>query len=48
VLIVPGSSFNVPYTSSMRLTFLPDEETMVEVFARMERLLSTWARRGVR
>ncbi len=31
----------------MRLTLLPDEETMVEVFfARMERRLSAWAARA--
>ncbi len=45
VLVVPGSSFNVPYTHHLRLTLLPDEETMVEVFRRMERLLVAWARR---
>jgi alanine-synthesizing transaminase len=43
VLVVPGSSFNVPYTNYLRLTLLPDEETMTEVFVRMERLLGTWA-----
>jgi alanine-synthesizing transaminase len=39
VLVVPGSSFNVPYTNHLRLTFLPDEATITEVFARMERML---------
>ena len=43
VLIVPGSSFNVPYRNHLRLTLLPDEETMTEVFVRMERLLRRWA-----
>ena len=43
VLVVPGSSFNVPYTNYLRLTLLPDEETMTEVFVRMERLLAAWA-----
>ncbi len=43
VLVVPGSSFNVPYTDYLRLTLLPDEETMVEVFVRMERMLAAWA-----
>ena len=46
VLVVPGSSFNVPYTHHLRLTLLPDEETMTEVFRRMERLLGVWAARG--
>jgi alanine-synthesizing transaminase len=46
VLVVPGASFNTPYTDHLRLTFLPDEETMVEVFARMERRLEAWAARA--
>ena len=46
LLVAPGTSFNVPYTNHVRLTLLPDEETMTEVFVRMERLLGTWARRG--
>jgi len=46
VLVVPGSSFNVPYTNHLRLTLLPDEETMTEVFRRLERLLGTWAARA--
>jgi alanine-synthesizing transaminase len=46
VLVVPGSSFNVPYTNHLRLTLLPDEETMREVFTRVERLLAAWAERA--
>lgn len=46
VLVVPGSSFNVPYKNHLRLTLLPDEETMNEVFVRMERLLTTWSKRA--
>ena len=47
VLVVPGSSFQRwPYTHHLRLTLLPDEETMNEVFRRMERLLGAWAARG--
>jgi alanine-synthesizing transaminase len=46
VLVVPGSSFNVAYKNHLRLTLLPDEETMTEVFTRMERLLSSWAARA--
>ena len=43
VLVVPGSSFNVPYKNHLRLTLLPDEDTISEVFERMERLLTRWA-----
>lgn len=46
VLVVPGSSFNVPYNNHMRLTLLPDEETMTEVFQRMDRLLAAFAAGG--
>lgn len=42
VLVVPGSSFHVPYRNHLRLTLLPDEDTMTEVFVRMERLLRSW------
>lgn len=44
VLVVPGSSFNVPYNNHLRLTLLPDEETIADVFARMERQLDRAAR----
>jgi alanine-synthesizing transaminase len=40
VLVIPGSSFNVAYRDHLRLTLLPDEETMTEVFTRIERMLS--------
>lgn len=46
VLLVPGSSFNVPYGNHLRLTLLPDEETISEVFVRMERELDRWAALG--
>lgn len=39
VLVVPGSSFNVPYGDHFRVTLLPDEETMRTVFGRIEELL---------
>jgi alanine-synthesizing transaminase len=39
VLVIPGSGFNVPYKDHLRLTMLPDEATIAEVLARMERLL---------
>ena len=42
VLVVPGSSFNVNYTNHLRLTLLPEEDTIREVFVRMDRLLSRW------
>jgi alanine-synthesizing transaminase len=45
VLLVPGSSFNVDYKSHFRLTLLPDEETMAEVFVRLERMLDRLATR---
>jgi alanine-synthesizing transaminase len=46
VLVVPGSSFNVPYRNHFRITLLPDEETMTEVFVRIERQLDRAARIG--
>jgi alanine-synthesizing transaminase len=44
VLVVPGSSFNVSYKDHFRVTFLPEEETIAEVFKRIERLLGEWPR----
>jgi len=43
VLIAPGSSFNVPYQNHFRVTTLPDEREMVEVFERMEDVLDSLA-----
>jgi alanine-synthesizing transaminase len=43
VLVVPGSGFNISRTNHVRLTFLPSEDTMSEVFVRMERVLSRMA-----
>jgi alanine-synthesizing transaminase len=40
VLIVPGSSFNVPYRNHFRVTLLPQAEVLREVFARIDRVLS--------
>jgi alanine-synthesizing transaminase len=40
VLVVPGSSFNVPYRNHFRVTLLPDAQTMREVFARIDRVLA--------
>jgi len=39
VLVVPGSSFNVPYRNQFRVTLLPPPEVLREVFARIERVL---------
>jgi len=40
VLIVPGSSFNVPYRNHFRVTLLPQPDELREVFKRIERALS--------
>ena len=40
VLIVPGSSFNVPYRHHFRVTLLPEAPVLREVFARIERVLA--------
>jgi len=42
VLVVPGSSFNIDQKNHFRITFLPDEETLATVFARIESLLTEW------
>lgn len=40
VLIVPGSSFNVPYRNHFRVTLLPEPEQLREVFSRIDRVLA--------
>jgi len=40
VLIVPGSSFNVPYRTHFRVTLLPPPDVLREVFGRIDRVLS--------
>ncbi|RMH93210.1 aminotransferase class I/II-fold pyridoxal phosphate-dependent enzyme [Lysobacter pythonis] len=40
VLIVPGSSFNVPYRDHFRVTLLPEAEVLRDVFARVDRVLA--------
>ena len=45
VLIAPGSSFNTPYRDHFRITTLPDEETLAEVFERMDEVLAQMANR---
>jgi alanine-synthesizing transaminase len=44
VLVVPGSSFNVPRSRHFRLTLLPPPSQLHEVFVRMERVLAKMAR----
>ena len=40
VLVVPGSSFNVPFRSHFRVTLLPEPEQLREVFRRIDRVLA--------
>jgi alanine-synthesizing transaminase len=46
VLVAPGVSFNVPYTSHFRVTTLPEPAVLRDVFARIEELLAAYARAG--
>ena len=39
VLLVPGSSFNVPYRNHFRVTLLPEAPVLREVFSRIDRVL---------
>ena len=39
VLVAPGSSFNTPYRDHFRITTLPDENRLAEVFQRIEQVL---------
>ena len=43
VLVVPGSSFNVPYRDHFRVTLLPPPEEIAEVFRRIGRQLARMA-----
>lgn len=45
VLVAPGSSFNVSYRSHFRITTLADEDTLGEVFWRIDNVLKHMARR---
>lgn len=40
VLVVPGSSFNVPCRNHFRVTLLPEPDQLREVFRRIDRVLS--------
>ncbi|KRB03220.1 pyridoxal phosphate-dependent aminotransferase [Lysobacter sp. Root690] len=46
VLVVPGSSFNVPYRNHFRVTLLPQPADVREVFGRIERVLDLHAERA--
>ena len=46
VLVVPGSSFNVPYRDHFRVTLLPPPDVVGDVFARIDRTLSRLASRA--
>jgi len=43
VLVAPGSSFNTPYRDHFRITTLPDENQLAEVFKRIEDVLTQLA-----
>ncbi len=43
VLVAPGSSFNTPYRNHFRITTLPDEEQLSDVFERIETALQSFA-----
>ena len=45
VLVAPGSSFNTDYRNHFRITTLPDEDVLDEVFARIDDVLKQMARR---
>ncbi|HEV2679090.1 MAG TPA: aminotransferase class I/II-fold pyridoxal phosphate-dependent enzyme, partial [Rhodanobacter sp.] len=48
VLVVPGSSFNVPRSRHFRLTLLPPPAQLHEVFVRIERVLARMAQEQAR
>ena len=43
MLVVPGSSFNVPYRNHFRVTLLPPTELIGEVFEHIDALLGRYA-----
>jgi alanine-synthesizing transaminase len=45
VLVAPGCSFNTPYRDHFRITNLPDEGRLADVFQRMEQVLGQIADR---
>lgn len=48
VLVAPGSSFNTPYRDHFRVTNLPDEEQLANVFERIDAVLRQMAARSHR
>lgn len=46
VLLVPGTSFNLSASRHLRLTLLPEPAQLVEVFARIDRVLGRMADEG--
>jgi alanine-synthesizing transaminase len=46
VLVVPGSSFNVPDRNHFRVTLLPQPDALRDVFARIDRVLQRRAQRA--
>ncbi len=46
VLVAPGSSFNTPYRDHFRITTLPDEEQLSDVFERIETALQAFSSRS--
>ncbi len=46
VLVAPGSSFNTPYRDHFRVTTLPDEDQIAEVFRRIDDVLAQLAKRS--
>ena len=48
VLLVPGSSFNVPASRHLRLTLLPPPAQLADVFVRIERVLGRMAQEQAR
>jgi alanine-synthesizing transaminase len=45
VLVAPGSSFNTPYRDHFRITNLPDEQRLADVFRRIDTVLEEIATR---
>ncbi len=46
VLVAPGSSFNTDYRDHFRITNLPDDATLAEIFRRIHTVLEAMARAG--
>ncbi|HEX5419824.1 MAG TPA: aminotransferase class I/II-fold pyridoxal phosphate-dependent enzyme, partial [Gammaproteobacteria bacterium] len=45
VLVAPGSSFNTPFRDHFRITSLPDEQRLTDVFRRIDAVLEETASR---